>query len=257
VLKVKIIKYFLKKLSDLPPIHLISLIYVLIMIINLINFVFGNIDFDFLKGIFIKSIILLIITYYVYFALSCNDDEEEVSKNEKPEEYFIKVPGKPNSKPDHYGTNIKINVIAENESKKADSLKDAIEKFTMAKKNLDEKPAAHFNEKPKTKPIVEEGKSKAEQEGNTVLNEEGKPIVKPNYKLIASEWVKNNLELLNKICNDAYAISGGAGEYSAIIPSAYLPTEKASWIVIGKTLEAEDDISSFKILKEGLEIIVS
>lgn len=252
------IKYLLKKLSDLPPIHLLGLIYVLIMIINLINYVFGNIDFEFLKGMFLKSFILLIITYFGYYTLCCDDEEDKENEEKIPTEVFTKVPGKPDPKPDHYGTNIKL-VIVENKENRADNLKDAIEKFSMSKKNLNEKPEAHFNEnkeKPNPK-IVEDGKSKAEQEGNTILNEEGKPIVKPNYKLIASEWVKNNLELLNKICNDAYAISGGSGEYSAIIPASYLPAEKASWIVIGKTLEAEDDISSFKILKEGLEITVS
>ena len=252
------IKYLFKKLSNLPPIHLLGIIYVLIMMINLINYIFGNVDFEFLKGMFFKSFILLIITYVGYYTL-CYDDEEDEQTNEAPTEIFTKVPGKPDPKPDHYGTNIKL-IVVEEKVNRADSLKDTIEKFSMSKKNLNDKPETNFNknnEQSKPKPIIENGKSKAEQEGNTILNEEGKPIVKPNYKMIASEWVKNNLELLNKICNDAYAISGGSGEYSATIPASYLPAEKASWIVIGKTLEAEDDISSFKILKEGLEITVS
>lgn len=105
--------------------------------------------------------------------------------------------------------------------------------------------------------IVEPGKSKAEQEGNTTTNKDGKPVVKPNYKMIASEWVSNNLGLLNKICNDAYAISDGDGSYSATIPADFLPEERATWIIIGKTLVAEDDISDFKIEKDGLEVIVN
>jgi hypothetical protein len=258
-----ILKVIFKKLKKVPKIHLIGFLLAFLVINQLFRFMFGNISFATFQSISVKAIILLATLYGIYFAhvFVYNAAEESNQDDDMPEVTYTMYPSAPTPKPGHYGTNIKVNVTTTPESKKAEELKEAIEKFNLSKSKTksENKPIPSFNEQPKSnpKPIVKEGESKAEKEGNTILNEEGKPIVKPNYKMIASEWVKNNLELLNKICNDAYAISGGSSEYSATIPAAYLPEEKASWIVIGKTLVAEDDITSFKILKEGLEVTVS
>lgn len=256
------LKVIFKKLKKVPKVHFVGIYLAIAIIGSLFGFALGNITFAFFKSLCIKAIILLVAVYAMYFAsVFVYKAAEETNEDDYPEVTYTMYPSAPEPKPGHYGTNIKVNITTTPESKKAEELRESIEKFNLSKSKAksENKPTPSFNEQPKPtpKPIIKEGESKAEKEGNTILNEDGKPIVKPNYKMIASEWVKNNLELLNKICNDAYAISGGIGEYSATIPAAYLPTEKASWIVIGKTLVAEDDISSFKILKDGLEITVS
>lgn len=192
------------------------------------------------------------------------EEEEErkrkdMEKAEKIRESGAYVKRYPVAEPIKPNGNIRMTFIPEPISAKTstDKLMETVENFSAKKNNKPEKEPKFKNDDNKTKPvIVSEGKSKAEQEGNTVLNDEGKPIVKPNYKMIASEWVRTNFDLLNKICNDAYAISGGSGSYTATIPKDFLPEEKATWIIIGKTLVSDDDISSFKIVPEGLEVTV-
>lgn len=184
---------------------------------------------------------------------------QDMEKAEKIRESGAYVKRYPVAEPIKPNGNIRMTFIPEPISAKTstDKLMETVESFSAKKNNKPEKEPKFKNDDNKTKPvIVPEGKSKAEQEGNTVLNDEGKPIVKPNYKMIASEWVRTNFDLLNKICNDAYAISGGSGSYTATIPKDFLPEEKATWIIIGKTLVSDDDISSFKIVPEGLEVTV-
>lgn len=145
-------------------------------------------------------------------------------------------------------------------------IKEAALSFLNKRNQKPEKPSADdsknnpgkaSNTSPKDPPsIVKPGQSKAEQQGNVVIGDDGKPVVKPNYKMIASEWVTANLDLLNKICNDAFLISGGEGSYKATIPKKILPPEQASWVIIGKTLVEGDDITNFSIGKNGLEITV-
>lgn len=152
---------------------------------------------------------------------------------------------------------IEVKVVPVKLESEADKIRKSVEAFKVDKETTSNKIKERKDADKKVfTPIVEEGKSKAEKAGNTTKDENGKTVVKPNYKSIASEWVKDNIDLLNKICNDAYAISGGSGSYSATIPMEYLPTEKATWVIIGTTLVAEDEVSSFKIVSDGLEVSV-
>ena len=219
------------------------------------------------------SIFLIGIVYFVYKKIQAEEMEEkefirleeEQAKKElefetKRKEYEEKLYSQkfgvfeepvPNSSK-------KLTVYVEKEAQvsSTDKLLKTVENFSTAKKpEKADKPEK--TDKSKSNPkIVEEGKSKAEQSNNVIINEDGKPVVKPNYKMIASEWVKANFDLLNKVCNDAYAISGGSGSYTATIPKDALPAEKATWILIGKSLVADDDISTFKIVADGLEVTV-
>lgn len=241
-------------------IYAVLIFLVFFLIFAAIMYVKGEIQIAEFKQNFVVSIFIAVSIFCIYRKFAKLDEAiEESEKAEKElEEVLTKkgdiifLPNQKTPKASPYESDFVIKVKTESKITSADDIKDAIDNMKITRPKP-EKP----NSFDKPKPIVNDGESKAEKEGNVIIGSDGKPIVKPNYKMIASEWVRNNLELLNKICNDAYAISGGSGAYSATIPATFLPEEKASWIIIGKTLVAEDDISSFKILKDGLQVTVS
>lgn len=197
-------------------------------------------------------------------AYKAYEELEKMKENRQPAMVMAKKRQKQNPAPKKRIPD-KTNPVFEVEVKEvrgAKPIKEAAMDFLNRKKskpNADPKSVpGHSPDIPKDspEPIVKSGQSNAEKKGNVIIGDDGKAVVKPNYKMIASEWVTANLDLLNKICNDAFLISGGEGSYKATIPKNILPPEQAAWIIIGKTLQDGDDIANFAINKNGLEITV-
>lgn len=113
--------------------------------------------------------------------------------------------------------------------------------------------------KQKDKPIempkmVTSKKTNAEKAGNTIINSDGKPEVKPNYKMIASEWVNENLDYLNKACNDAMA--EGMSPIEVLLEKSKLPTDKEAWEAIAAELEDQQEIDSYTVTDDGIIIVI-
>lgn len=106
-------------------------------------------------------------------------------------------------------------------------------------------------QKPKAKPK----KSNAEEKGNVIINKDGKPEVKPNYRMIASDWINTSLEYLNKVCNDTAAICGG-DEIHAQLDASDLPPDKEAWEAIGILLKEQDEIDAFEVNENGIAITI-
>ena len=83
----------------------------------------------------------------------------------------------------------------------------------------------------------------------------GKPEIKPNYKMIALEWIKENLAYINKCCNDAF--SSGTAPVEATLLRENLPTEEDSWPIIAALLKEQGEIDSFKLTNEGIRITIN
>ena len=94
----------------------------------------------------------------------------------------------------------------------------------------------------------------AEKKGNVIFNEEGKPEVKPNYKMIASDWINQNLEYLNKACNDAMIAGGNVVE--ALLAKDKLPADQEAWEAIGAMLKDQEEIDFYEITENGIVVTI-
>ena len=97
---------------------------------------------------------------------------------------------------------------------------------------------------------------KKSNDDNTEIGPDGKKRVKPNYAMIAKDWVSTNYRLLNKVCGDAEKKAGTGKAYSAIIPAKYLPEYEQCWEYIGKTMVDNDDIDRYEVVDGGLKVTV-
>ena len=94
----------------------------------------------------------------------------------------------------------------------------------------------------------------AEKKGNVIINDEGKPEVKPNYKMIASDWINQNLEYLNKACNDAMIAGGNVVE--ALLAKDKLPADQEAWEAIGAMLKDQEEIDFYEITENGIIVTI-
>lgn len=112
---------------------------------------------------------------------------------------------------------------------------------------------------PKTNPTQPKPKkppeTNAEKKGNVIINKDGKPEVKPNYRMIASDWINTSLEYLNKVCNDA-AVTSGDGAIHAQLDASDLPPDKEAWEAIGILLKEQDEIDAYKLNENGIAITI-
>lgn len=104
--------------------------------------------------------------------------------------------------------------------------------------------------KPKTKP--------KQQSKPVVENKpQEKPHMKPNYALLASDWINEHLEDLNNACNNAMSNSDVSDVLTALLPKDILPQDVEFWEAIAEAFVEEDEIDSYKIKpNEGVEIYI-
>lgn len=94
----------------------------------------------------------------------------------------------------------------------------------------------------------------AEKKGNTIINEDGKPEVKPNYKMVASDWINTHLEYLNKACNDAMVV--GSDVVEALLSKTELPSDKEAWEAIGALLKEQEEIDRYQVTEDGIIVTI-
>lgn len=123
----------------------------------------------------------------------------------------------------------------------------------LKKEQKSETPTPKDPKKPKA-PKEPKKLTNAEKNGNVIFNEEGKPEVKPNYKMIASDWINQNLEYLNKACNDAMIAGGNVVE--ALLAKDKLPPDQEAWEAIGAMLKDQEEIDFYEITEEGIIVTI-
>lgn len=89
---------------------------------------------------------------------------------------------------------------------------------------------------------------------NTFINDDGKEEVKPNFPMIAKDWVNDNLAYLNQVCNNA--LDPDTQTVKALLEASHLPSDRESWVAIGKSLVEQEEIDAFEVKNDGILIII-
>lgn len=88
-----------------------------------------------MTDILIKAGVLLGMICFIglAFAFKRSIEKDIEKQEEQPKSTFIPHPGPPQPKPDHYGSNIKVNVVSAAEARKAQEIKEAIDRYNVEK----------------------------------------------------------------------------------------------------------------------------
>ena len=72
--------------------------------------------------------------------------------------------------------------------------------------------------------------------------------------MIASDWINQNLEYLNKACNDAMIAGGNVVE--ALLAKDKLPADQEAWEAIGAMLKDQEEIDFYEITENGIIVTI-
>lgn len=107
-------------------------------------------------------------------------------------------------------------------------------------------------QKPKKKTTSKKEKPPVE------MPKQEKPRMKPNYAMMANDWINENLAALNAACNDSMANNENSDILVALLSKDILPPDIEFWKAIADAFVEQGEIDKYEIISDnGIKVYIS